>query len=233
MKYTRIFYSKESKYSHVKNNSELEGLLLLVALICQLKFMGIQLLFICTHAQLLSCSVVSDSVTPGTVAGHTPYLWGSPGKKTGLGCHFLLQGIFSTQGLNPHLLHWQTDSLLLSHPGNQLFIYKLRNAKMARKHSPFWLSKKWGWNQSQLAEVGQLKSEGKLWCISQLSSIAQSCLTLCDPMDCSMLGFLVHHQLLEPAQTHIYQVSDAIQPSHPLPSPPPPAFNLSQQQSLF
>ena len=61
MKYTRIFYSKESKYSHVKNNSELEGLLLLVALICQLEFMGIQVLFICTHAQLLSCVWLCDT----------------------------------------------------------------------------------------------------------------------------------------------------------------------------
>ena len=52
----------------------------------------------------------------------------------------------------------------------------------------------------------------------------------CNPMDCSMLGFPVHHQFLELAQT---QVSDANQPSHPLLSPSPPAFNLSQHQSLF
>ena len=58
------------------------------------------------------------------------------------------------------------------------------------------------------------------------------CPTLCDPMDCSMPGFLVHHQLLELAQTHVHQVGVAIQPSHPLPSPCP-AFNLSQHQGLF
>ena len=58
------------------------------------------------------------------------------------------------------------------------------------------------------------------------SSVAQSCLTLCDPMDCSMPGFSVHHQLLELAQTHVHCISDAIQPSHPLSSPSPPAFNL-------
>ena len=58
-------------------------------------------------------------------------------------------------------------------------------------------------------------------------SVAQSCLTLCDPMDCSMPGLPVLHQLLELAQTHIHWVSDAIQPSHPLLSPSPPAFNLS------
>ena len=61
----------------------------------------------------------------------------------------------------------------------------------------------------------------------QLSSVAQSCLTLCDPMDCSMPGFPVHHQLPELTQTHVHRVSDAIQPSHPLLSPSPPALNLS------
>ena len=55
--------------------------------------------------------------------------------------------------------------------------------------------------------------------LSQFSSVAQSCLTLCDPMDCSMPGFQVDHQLMELAQTHVHQVSDAIQPSHPLSSP--------------
>ena len=67
----------------------------------------------------------------------------------------------------------------------------------------------------------------------QFSSFAQSCLTLCNPMDCSTPGLPVHHQLLELAQTHVHQVSDAIQPSHPLSSPSPPAFNLSQHQGLF
>ena len=67
----------------------------------------------------------------------------------------------------------------------------------------------------------------------QFSSVAQSCPTLCDPMDYSMPGFPVHHQLLEFTQTHVYQVCDAIQPSHPLSSPSPPALNLSQRQGLF
>ena len=66
----------------------------------------------------------------------------------------------------------------------------------------------------------------------QFRLVTWSCPTLCDPMDWSMPGFPVHHQLLELAQTHVHQVSDAIQPSHPL-SPPSPAFNLSQHQSLF
>ena len=63
-------------------------------------------------------------------------------------------------------------------------------------------------------------------------SFSQSCLTLCEPMDCSMPGFPVFHYLLEFAQTHVHWVSDAIQPSHPLSSPSPPAFNLSQHQGL-
>ena len=58
-------------------------------------------------------------------------------------------------------------------------------------------------------------------------SVTQACPTLCDPMDCSAAGFPVHHHLLELAQTHVHQVGDAIQPSHPLSSPSPPAFNLS------
>ena len=57
----------------------------------------------------------------------------------------------------------------------------------------------------------------------QFSSVTHSCLTLCDPMNCSMPGLPVHHQLPEFAQTHVHQVSDAIQPSHPLSSPSPPA----------
>ena len=56
---------------------------------------------------------------------------------------------------------------------------------------------------------------------------------LCDPMDCSTPGFPVHHQLPELAQTHVHPVGDAIQPSHPLLSPSPPTFNMSQHQGLF
>ena len=67
----------------------------------------------------------------------------------------------------------------------------------------------------------------------QFSSVAQSCPTLCDPMNRSMPGLPVHHQLPEFTQTHFHRVSDAIQPSHPLSSPSPPAPNPSQHQSLF
>ena len=67
----------------------------------------------------------------------------------------------------------------------------------------------------------------------QFSSVAQSCLTLCNLMDGSTLGFPVHLQLPELIQTHVHRVSDAIQPFHPLSSPSPPALNLSQYQGLF
>ena len=67
----------------------------------------------------------------------------------------------------------------------------------------------------------------------QFSSVTQLCLTLCDPMDCSTPGFPVHQQLPDFTQTHVYQASDAIQLSHSLSSPSPPALNLSQHQGLF
>ena len=67
----------------------------------------------------------------------------------------------------------------------------------------------------------------------QIRSVAQSCLTLCDTMNHSTPGLPVHHQLLAFTETHVHRVSDAIQPSHPLLSPSPPAPNPSQHQSLF
>ena len=71
------------------------------------------------------------------------------------------------------------------------------------------------------------------WQSVQVSSVAQSCPTLCNPMNHSMPGLPVHHQLPEFTQTHVHLVSDAIQPSHPLSSPSPPAPNPSQHQGLF
>ena len=69
-------------------------------------------------------------------------------------------------------------------------------------------------------------------CIS-ISSVTQLCPTLCDPMDCSMPGFPVHHQLLEFTQNHVHWVGDAIQPSHPLSSPSPPAFKSFPASGSF
>ena len=79
-----------------------------------------------------------------------------------------------------------------------------------------------------LQQLGMLKRK----CSVQFSSVAQSCPTLCDPMNRSTPGLPVHHQLPEFAQTHVHRVGDAIQPSHPLSSPSPPAPNPSQHQGL-
>ena len=67
----------------------------------------------------------------------------------------------------------------------------------------------------------------------QFSSVVQSCSTLCDPINHSKPGLPVHHQLPEFTQTHVHRISDAIQPSHPLSFPSPPALNLSHHQGLF
>ena len=76
-------------------------------------------------------------------------------------------------------------------------------------------------------------SPDQMLCSVQFSSVTQSYPTLCDPMNHSMPGLPIHHQLPESTQTHVHWVSDAIQPSCPLSSPSPPALNLSQHQGLF
>ena len=81
--------------------------------------------------------------------------------------------------------------------------------------------------------VSGVQQSGSEMCIYQFSSVAQSCPTLCDPMNHSTPGLPVHHHLPEFTQTHIHRDSDAIQPSHPLSSPSPPAHNPSQHQNIF
>ena len=113
----------------------------------------------------------------------------------------------SWQGSKPHflhLLHWQVDSLPLHHLGSHEF---------------------WGDAIQPITSF--------ILSFSQFSSVAQLCPTFCDPMNRSMPGLPVHHQLPEFTQTHVHWVSDAIQPSHPLSSPSPSALNLSQHQGLF
>ena len=78
-----------------------------------------------------------------------------------------------------------------------------------------------------------LESNSHIHTSDQIRSVTQSCLTLCNPMNCSTPGLPIHHQLPEFTPTHVQRVSDAIQPSHPLSSPSPPAPNPSQHQSLF
>ena len=90
------------------------------------------------------------------------------------------------------------------------------------------------WAESSECQVrGQDQSYTALWPLVQLSSVAQSCLTPCAPMGCSTPAFPVHRELPEFTQIHVNWVGDAIQSSHPLSSPTPPAFNLSQHQGLF
>ena len=80
--------------------------------------------------------------------------------------------------------------------------------------------------KSEIRVPTQLSSDASHF-LTQFSSVTQSCPTFCDPMDCSTPGFPVHLQLPELAQTHVHQVGDAIQPSHPLSPPSTPALNLS------
>ena len=94
--------------------------------------------------------------------------------------------------------------------------------------------------QQQQQQYTRSSSNGKfphriyvLLPIHQFISVTQSCPTLCDPMDCSTSGLPIWHQLPEFTQTHFHRVHDAFQPSHPLSSPSPPTFNLSQHQGLF
>ena len=124
--------------------------------------------------------------------------------------------------------------------------FPLPNTQVGSQHQdlPRWLHsshQSWliweGWDLTQAEAVTLLE----LWVRlvngdtgdDQFSSVTQSGPTLCEPMDCSMPGLPVHHQLLEFTQTYVHWVGDAIQPSHPLSSPSPPTFNLSQHQGLF
>ena len=92
------------------------------------------------------------------------------------------------------------------------------------------------WNIFFLLVICQCHCDSHVFCIWRfpiIFSSVQSCLTFCNPMDCSTPGLPVHHQLLEFTQTHVRWVGDAIQPSHPLSFPSPPTFNLCQHQGLF
>ena len=89
----------------------------------------------------------------------------------------------------------------------------------------------WKWTITMNSKKQSTGAYLFLQCFSSVQSL--STVWLCDPMDCSMPSFSVHHQLPELTQTHVHWVGDALQPSHPLSSPSPPAFNLSQHQGLF
>ena len=94
------------------------------------------------------------------------------------------------------------------------------------------------WRQIRALIVHETVQAGEPWwggttVLRSVQSVPHSCPTLCTPMDCSMTDLPVHHQVPESTQTHVHWIGDAIQPSHPLSSPSPPSFNLSQHQSLF
>ena len=106
---------------------------------------------------------------------------------------------------------------------------------LSDSHSSLSLSMLWWWGPFPQPSATP-SSPGTFFsfpCISQFSSVAQSCSTLWDPMNRSTPGLPVHHQLPASTHTHVHWVSDAIQPSHPLSSPSPPALDLSQHQGLF
>ena len=112
-------------------------------------------------------------------------------------------------------------------------LLKVNNKKMNN------LIQKWAWDlnghligEDILMPIKHMKNCSISYVISSVSSVAQSCLTSCNPIDCSTPGFPVHHPFPEFAQTHVHWVGDAIQLSHPLLSPSPPAFCLSQHQGI-
>ena len=134
---------------------------------------------------------------------------------------------------------WKDLAAIIKLPYMRLHLagwYAIKTLFCRNQVGEFYITRNSGWSRSlgQPLRNDQLKTK-TLNPISsvQFSSVAQSCPTLRDPMDCSTPGFPVHHQLLELTKTHVLQVGDAIQPSHPLLSPSPPAFNLAQHQHLF
>ena len=143
----------------------------------------------------------------------------SPGQNIGVSLS-LLQGIFPTQGSNPGLPHCRQILYQLSHKGSPITLeweaYPFSRGSSTPRN----------WTGSPALQADSLPTE-------LFSLVAQSCPTLCHPMNCSTPGLPVHHQLPEFTQTHVHRVSDAIQASHPLSSPSPPAPNPSQHQSLF
>ena len=140
-----------------------------------------------------------------------------------MGCLALLQGIFPTQRLKLGLLYCMQILYHMSH----LVTFKILFC-LLRSLITVCL----GVNSFNLIMFG-IHPASYTCELIQFSSVTLSCLTLCNPMDCSMPGLPVHHQLLEPARTHVHQVGGTIQLSHPLSTPSPPTLNLSQDQGLF
>ena len=127
---------------------------------------------------------------------------------------------------------WQSEAIAGVHSLENLKTGQGNGMRLEKQTvlSAAWFSQILGsWIFYMVDEVSHLIGKRSV----QFSSVAQLCLTLCNPMDCSTPGLPVHHQHLEFTQTHVHWVSDAIQPFHPLSSPSPPALNPSQHQGLF
>ena len=129
---------------------------------------------------------------------------------------------------------WVYSALMDSQPGH---VSKLRPQPMGMAVSGEEILTPVLWGDNSMTHSMQsseyLSKSRAIFTSVQFSSVAQSCPTLCDPMNYSTPGLPVHHQLPESTQTHVHRVGVAIQPSHPLSSPSPPALNLSQRQGLF
>ena len=161
-------------------------------------------------AAITICSHVQLCATLWTVAPQAPLSKGFFRQEYWSGLPCLLPEDLLNSGIKPgllSLLYWQVGSLPLVPPGAKSGDRLIR-----------YVNSKLEWNGLSVTEFLQQ---------IQFSSVAQSCPTLRDPMNRSMPGLPVHHQLPESTQTHVHRVGDAIQPSHPLSSPSPPAFNLS------
>ena len=153
---------------------------------------------------------MSDSVRP--------HPWDSPGKNTGVGCHFLLQCIkVKSESEVAQSCPTLPDPMDCSLPGSS--VHGVFQARVLE------------WGAIAFSERYSINNTYYILKI-QFSSV-QSCPTLCDPIYCSTPGLPVHHKLPEFAQTHAHRIGDVIQPSHPLSSPSPPAPNPSQHQGLF
>ena len=138
---------------------------------------------------------------------------------------YSLEGLMLNLQYFGHII-WRAESL-----EKTLMLGKIESKRRRRWQRVIWLD---GINDSMDISLSKLKEIVKDREVSvQFSSVAQSCLTLCDPMDHSTPGHPIRHQLPEFTETHVHWVSDDIQLSHPLSSPSPPALNLSRHQGLF
>ena len=172
------------------------------------------------EVKVKSLSCVWLFVTPWTVAHQVPPSFGLSRQEYSSGLPLPSPGVFPTQGLNPGLSHCR-----------QTFTIWATREVITNKHLSLTASPGEG-DLMRLFCYTAGKFSVCFW-ILQFSSVAQSCSTLCNPMNRSTPGLPVHHQLPEFTQTHVHHVGDAIQPSHPLSSPSPPAPNPSQHQGLF